>query len=207
MNKSNRIECKNIALKLQPDFFDSAWDDSSTVELLDNISAEKPRLKTKVSIFRDDEQKRLFLRFVSDDDEIISNYRRNNETIYNQDVMEFFVSEDGNLKKYKEFELSPYDIHFGGTISFAEHARRLEMNIDMYNFSSKTKFFKEKKLLCSVWSLPYSIFSIEPKKGVSFRINLFRIDMENGKQNLQAWQATGVNNFHVPEKFGFLDFV
>lgn len=207
MNKSNHIECKNIALKLQPDFFDSAWDNSGTVELLDNILAEVPRLKTKVSIFRDDVQKRLFLRFIADDDELISCYRRNNETIYNQDVMELFVSENGDLKHYKEFELSPYDISFGGSISFTKQGRELKMDIDMGDFRSKTKFFKEKSLLCSVWSLPYSIFSVEPKKGISFRINIFRIDMKAGKQNLQAWQATEIHNFHVPEKFGFLDFV
>lgn len=207
MDKNNRLVCKNLSITQIPGFDDSIWEKADSVSLLETISGKSPQQTTFVSCFRSDVMQLMFFRFDCQDNQIISTFRNNNEPIYQQDVLECFLSEDENLKSYIEIEVSPYNIHFVGTISFKGNMRCLDMSSQIKGFKTYTKFDKSLQRLVSVWILPYESLKVLPRKGSSYRINFFRVDYQGTECELQAWQSTYVPNFHVPEVFGYLDFV
>ena len=204
----NRIKCRSIDIEGFPERENNAWLNAEKTSLVDVVSGEEPFLLTRFSIFRSDKQQKLYIMFEGQDDEIHSIYRWLDEPLYMEDVFELFISDENKLDRYIELEVSPYDVHFDGMISYdAKNNRRLDMSYDIVDWQTKTHFDQAKNKIVSIWSLPYSAFTNPPGPGVSWRINVFRIDHSVRGRSLQAWQQTCEPNFHVPEKFGFLDFV
>lgn len=203
----NRYPCINLPLPAFPGALDPAWEQAQDAQLLEVESGLQPFLSTSFRVLRDDAQQALFIRFEAQDDCIRSTYRLHDETLYTQDVFELFVSDGENLYAYKEIEVSPYDLHFTGTISYTKEGTRvLDMGWDIPGFQTHTTFDKQKNQTYSVWKLPYAAFVRPPAPGTSWRVNAFRVDHSPRGEELQAWQPTGQRNFHVPERFGWLDF-
>ncbi|MHC1785616.1 MAG: carbohydrate-binding family 9-like protein [Christensenellales bacterium] len=207
MSQSARYTCRNVHLEGIPDQGDLIWEAVPAVALLDVSSGGQPFLATQLQILRDDAQRLLLLRFQGEDDEVHSAFKLLDEPLYRQDVFEVFLSEDGDLRAYKELEVSPWDIHFDGLIRYSQDGlRHLDVSWDIAGWKSLTTIRQDKQRIVSLWALPYSAFSSEPKPGSSWRFNAFRIDHSSRGVSLQAWQPTGEPNFHVPEHFGYLDF-
>ena len=68
----------------------------------------------------------------------------------------------------------------------------------------------------SVWTveiaIPFNEFTtapnIPPKAGDKWLMNLYRIDRpEDGNDEYSAWQPTGAEQYHLPDKFGELVFI
>ena len=76
------------------------------------------------------------------------------------------------------------------------------MSWDAKGWTTRTGFDKGSGRLISIWTLPYEALENKPKSGSSWRFGVFRVAGEE----LQAWHMTGAANFHVPERFGYLDF-
>ena len=136
-----------------------------------------------------------------------SSFKLLDEPLYREDVFELFLAEEDDLQRYKELEVSPWDVHFDGQISYlADGSRRLNCSWDILGWKTDTKYEKHKNRLTSLWTLPYTAFAFQPSPGKPWRFNAFRIDRSVRGVSLQAWQETGQANFHVPERFGYLDF-
>lgn len=207
MTEKNRYLCLNLSMPVMPQAQDPVWDQAAQVFLSDTESAETPFLLTELRLLRDDAQQALFVRFKGQDDEVVSTFRRHDECLFEQDVFELFIAEHETLSSYKEIEVSPYDRHFTGLISFrSPDDFTLNMDWDIPDFITQTDLLRAQNLTFSVWRIPYRAFEVMPKTGQSFRFNAFRIDHSRRERSLQAWQPSGVPNFHVPERFGFLDF-
>jgi hypothetical protein len=63
-------------------------------------------------------------------------------------------------------------------------------------------------------AIPFAALTpVRPRPGTVWRANFFRIDRPGGVAGstadrvLSAWSPTGWANFHVPEKFGYIDFL
>ncbi len=206
MNEA-RYACISLPL---PSFLradDPVWDKAPAAELLEVESGGRPFLHTEFRLLRDDDAGALFIRFLGEDDEIRSTYRLHDETLYTQDVFELFLADRGGLTHYKELEVSPYDLTFTGTIDYLKDGRRLlNMDWDIQGFETRTRFTRAAHQTVSVWKLPYAAFDSVPQPGTSWRFNVFRVDHSARGEELQAWRHTGARNFHVPERFGWLDF-
>lgn len=204
----NRVPCPSVSLPGLPGAGDACWETAPAFALCEVESGARPFLSTEFRVLRDDGQGALFVLFTGEDDGILSTYRLHDETIYTQDVFELFIAETGSLKTYREIEASPYDVHFTGTITWQKDgSRALNMDWDIPGFVSKTDYFTAEHRVTAVWKLPYAAFSQAPRAGASWRFNAFRVDHSPRGEELQAWQPTGARNFHVPERFGFLDFI
>lgn len=207
MDKPARYSCHSLHLPggTLPD--DKAWANLPSLQLVDVVTGESPFLSTQCQLARDDARQLLFVRFQGEDDEIHSSFRLLDEPLYRQDVFELFLCEDGDLTRYKELECSPWDVHFDGLIHFPQGGRpKLDVDWDIEGWTSQTVYDAQQHRITSLWALPYAAFSRPPKTGESWRMGVFRIDHSRRGQSLQAWQATGQPNFHVPERFGYLDF-
>ena len=207
MSENNRYVCQNVKMPLMPKAGDPVWEMAAQAYLSDVESGQTPFLLTEFRLLRDDAQRALFVRFKGQDDEVVSTFRRHDECLYEQDVFELFIADGEGLTAYKEIEVSPYDRHFTARVSFkSPDDFSLDMGWDIPGFITHADLKREQNLTFSLWRLPYDAFEKAPLPGTSFRFNAFRIDHSIRGRSLQAWQHTGIPNFHVPERFGFLDF-
>lgn len=205
--QENRYVCRNVKTNGMPTADDPLWDLAPTAWLMDTQTGQVPFLATELRLIRDDVVRMLYVRFSGEDDEVQSTFRLHDAPVYRADVMELFIADTNDLTHYKELEVTPYDVHFDGIIRFTgDGVRTLNMDYDITGWETNTKVGGNR--LASVWALPYSAFDAPPKAGASWRMNAFRIDHHSARGiSLMAWQPTMQPTFHVPEVFGFLDFV
>lgn len=162
----------------------------------------------------------LYVAFQVTDKAIVSQFTERDSKIYDQDVVEVFLDEDGDGKDYYEFEVSPggvlFDCHFserrkGEPKQFNAGEFRAGVTVDgtmnagvddegytielQIPFASLAKF-KERT----------------PRPGAVWRVNLYVQDMlevpaspEQGAQiprEAFAWSAPKANDFHEFRRFG-----
>lgn len=203
-----RYACYNHLLAGFPSFDDPVWDKVPREELAEVESGKRPFLHTEFQLFRDDAAKAFYLKITAEDDEVHSTYRLNDETLYTQDVFEMFISDTARLDRYREIEVSPFDVTFTGDIRFMKDGTRaLDMDWDLPGFVTVTRHVRADHETLSIWKMPYGAFAAPPAPGKPWRFNVFRVDHSRRGEELQAWQPIGARNFHVPERFAWLDFV
>ncbi len=131
------------------------------------------------------------------DEDILSPFTQDNEDIWQADAVEVFLSPDGDLKNYKEIEVSPFGVRFYG---------------DVYNADGRSVALTKK-------APPYGADVFRTEGGYSVKItlgydalegfdrskmkmNAFRLDKkESGEQLLYALNPTLCNSFHRPQFF------
>lgn len=200
MTASKEYLCKNIPTSHMPGWQDACWQEAPQRFLADTVTGETPFLNTELRIFRDDGQEGLFVRFVGEDDEVISTFRLHDECLYKQDVFELFIAED-SPERYLELEASPYDLHFVGDVRHGPEGVRLDMGRELPGFQTRTWLLREALKTASVWRIPYSAFAKKPGEGGRYWFNAFRIDHSVRGRSLQALSPTAEANFHVPSAF------
>ena len=128
--------------------------------------------------------------------------------LWNWDVAEAFIGSDfENIRRYKEFEISP-------------QGEWVDLDIDLINskpgggwewnsgFVVSARIDAVAKVWYGVMKIPFSALSDQqPDKGREFRINLFRSQGEGDGLVQICWQPSMSRTFHVPEKFGLLRLV
>ncbi len=198
----NRYTCLNVHTDGEYPA-EAQWAKATKAFLHDVVQGGELIYPTSFQWLRDDKKGLLYLRFEGRADGRHSSFRLHDEPLWKQDVFELFLCDEGRADCYRELQCSPWDVHFDGRISFdAQGNRSLDMSWDAEGWTSDTTFDKDKGLLVSLWRLPYAAFARSPKTGEAWRFGAFRVAGEE----LQAWQMTGKANFHVPERFGWLDF-
>ena len=135
--------------------------------------------------------------------------------LYNEDVVEIFFWTDESTPLYFEYELSPLNHElailvpnfdgdfFGWTPWHYEGARKTR---------HATKVAKDEKGNVVSWTaeyfIPYALLkplkNVPPKPGMQWRMNLYRIDYDEGYAGW-TWQPVKTN-YHDIERFGTLKF-
>ncbi len=186
---------------------DAVWDGLPEMELVRTETGEAPALRTRVRAFYDPQAAMLYLRFLCEDDEILSDYAHRDDPIYNQDVLEVFLCDAGDPHRYKEFEVSPRNVQFDADIRYhGPHDTTVGLSWDLTGWQTRTHWAPDAKRLCSVWRMSLSGMDHAPQPGERWRMNVYRIDHSARGMELSAWSPTGEPNFHVPERFGWLIF-
>lgn len=203
MKQGNRYPCKDIGSGHTPGPDEALWKQAPKAELVDVVTGETPALSTFFQCLRSDGQGCLYLRFEGKSEGRHSTFRLHDEPLWKQDVFELFICDEGRLDRYRELQSSPWDVRFDGNIRYDEKGERhLDVSWDAEAWTSETVYDRKTGRLITVWKLPYEVFESKPKAGESWRMGVFRVAGEE----LQAWQMTGKANFHVPARFGYLDF-
>ncbi len=186
---------------------DAVWDGLPEMELVRTETGEAPALRTHVRAFYDPRAAALCLRFLCEDDAVCSDYTQRDDPIYNQDVLEVFLCDAGDLHRYKEFEVSPRNVQFDADIRYrGPHDTTIGLGWDLAGWQTHTRFEPDARRLCSVWRMPLSGMDHTPQPGERWRMNVYRIDHSARGMELSAWSPTGEPNFHVPERFGWVVF-
>ena len=128
--------------------------------------------------------------------------------LWKWDVAETFIGSDfQNIRRYKEFEVSPQ----GEWVD-------LDINLDMprqeggwlWNSGVKVKarIDADAKRWYGFMQIPYAAIDSRPAAaGNELRINFFLSVGKKPDHQLITWRPTGKPNFHVPEAFGIMTLV
>jgi len=128
--------------------------------------------------------------------------------LWNWDVAEIFIGSDfKNIKRYKEFEVSP-------------QGEWVDLDIDLNNphhesgwtwnsgFEVSARIDRTAHVWYGAMRIPYSaIDTRRATAGNILRVNLFRSQGPGPHRQEITWQPPMAETFHVPQRFGRLELV
>jgi hypothetical protein len=133
------------------------------------------------------------------------NATRETNELWNWDVGEVFIGSDfKNIRRYKEFEMSPQGewVDLDIDLEKPHHEDGWKWNS---GFQVAARIDKQKKIWYGAMKIPWSALDdAPPSNGKEYRINFFRGQGPRSNKKEMAWQATMSETFHVPERFGLL---
>jgi alpha-galactosidase len=149
----------------------------------------------------------LFLRFGSNyrtitvfPDAELNGWR---DELWDRDVAEVFLQpEASNLRRYKEFEVSPNGYWIDLDIGRGEKQ-------DLKSGMRRRVVLDEKaKTWIAELAIPMKCLVQEFDSSATWRVNFYRVEGASEPRFYSAWRPTGtpMPNFHVPEAFGELVF-
>ncbi len=128
--------------------------------------------------------------------------------LWNWDVAEVFLGSDfKNIRRYKEFEISPQGEWIDLDVDLAKphHEEGWTWNS---GFEVVARIDRKAKVWYGAMKIPWSALGeSSPSAGKTFRVNFFRSQGPLSNRKDIAWQPTMSETFHVPERFGLLQLV
>lgn len=123
-------------------------------------------------------------------------------SLWDRDVVEAFIASDpANLNRYTEFQVAPTN-------------EKLDLMLDLprrdfawaSGMQTAVKVDKRSRRWTCEMRIPLAALSSQqPRSGTRWRLNFFRCDQAN--RAFLAWNPTLTGSFHVPGRFGWLEFV
>lgn len=128
--------------------------------------------------------------------------------LWNWDVAEAFIGSDfKNIRRYKEFEISPQGewVDLDIDLDKPHHEDRWKWNS---GFTVSARIDQDAHIWYGAMKIPYSSIDNRPAAaGNVLRINLFRSQGPASARHQIAWQAPMSDSFHVPARFGLIKLV
>jgi hypothetical protein len=128
--------------------------------------------------------------------------------LWKWDVAEVFLGSDfKNIKKYKEFEISPQGewIDLDIDLNKPHHEDGWVWNSA---FQVAARIDRAKKIWYGTMRIPFAaLATVVPSPGLEFRMNLFRGQGPPSNWKSVTWQPPMTDTFHTPERFGVLKLV
>src|SRR5205807_1247945 len=123
--------------------------------------------------------------------------------LWNWDVAELFIGSDfQNIRRYKEFEVSPQGewIDLDVDLALPHHEVGWTWNS---GFQVAARIDRKRNIWYAAMRIPFAALDRRaPVAGNTFRANLFRSQGPPERQHTIAWKAPMSETFHVPERFG-----
>lgn len=128
--------------------------------------------------------------------------------LWDWDVAEAFIGSDfQNIRRYKEFEVSPQGEWVDLDINRDKPSGQPGVTWNS-NLTVASRIDRGAKIWYSVMKIPYNSIDTKPAaKGNTLRINLYRQHGHPPERDLICWRPTQKRSFHVPESFGTLELV
>jgi len=128
--------------------------------------------------------------------------------LWNWDVAEVFIGSDfQNIKRYREFEISPQGEWIDLDINL-DAPRHEDGWVWNSGFKVAARIDFGNKTWYGFMQIPYAALDSRPASaGNILRINFFRSQGARPNRKALAWRPTMQNTFHVPEAFGSLILV
>lgn len=215
---SNIIEVRRAGEEVEAaDFNHAAWDKARTVYLTRYWSGEEAPAERHAEARLVWTDTALVARFICQQHEpltVSATPRVDQKTIglWERDVCEIFIAPDPRApERYFEFEAAPT----GEWLDLAIHTLPHRRDTDWRFNSGMTVAarIEESSIVVGIrvpWAsmLSASASKRPPRAGERWRVNLFRCVGTGDRRGYLAWQPTETPQptFHVPQKFGWLDF-
>jgi hypothetical protein len=134
--------------------------------------------------------------------------RRETNQLWNWDVAEVFIGSDfKNIRRYKEFEISPRGEWIDLDIDL-DAPRHEDGWVWNSGFEAAARVDAASKIWYGFMRIPYSAVDSRPAApGNTLRVNFFRSQGARPNHKSIVWQPTHARTFHTPEVFGTLKLV
>lgn len=198
-------------VELQTDPHTSFWQQASPVVAeADEYGHEVPHHRTEVRSRWSEHN--LYLLFVCpyEDLSLHPNPSTTEEIfgLWNWDVAEIFIGSDWkNIRRYKEFEVSPQAewVDLDINLDLPDHTLGWTWNSGMH---VAARIDRSAHVWYGAMVIPLaSIDSRPPRVGTAYRANLFRSQGPEDKRKSIAWRPPMTETFHTPASFGRLVLV
>lgn len=183
------------------------WSRYEAVALSDTVTGLAPKEATEVRACWSTEG--FYVQFVCQDSHIVSEFQHRDDPLYEQDVVELFMDETGTGLEYIELEVSPNNVIFDARIRNDGQKSITDSGIeyDLTGLLTTVENDGKGNLVYEI-HIPAQNFKNPPQVGRSWNVNFYRIDEDTqGIREYQAWSPTGEVNYHIPSRFGRLEFV
>ena len=209
MKQENRIEARRVTgdLALNASHPARQWEHAQPIRFSADWQGQKPdpQLETEVRALWSPQM--LFLRFVCRYRELFlfenSDPNGRRDHLWDRDVAEAFLQPPPAVgKNYKEFEVAPNGMWIDLDISPSGGA-------DLKSGLTRSVHVDEaQKIWTAELAIPMRSLTPDFDPEQTWRSNFYRIEGRTEPRKYMSWQATNTPqpNFHVPEKFGFLEF-
>lgn len=196
----------DVALETNPK--SAFWQGSKPIYIVnDNWGKPVPGYKTEV--FSRWTKDNLYLLYVCPYEKLHlkPNPSTTTETnkLWNWDVAEIFIGSDfQNIRRYKEFEISPQGewVDLDINLDNPHHEDGWKWNSGI---QVKARIDRQHKIWYGAMKIPFRAIDPQaPHAGTVLRANLFRMQGPPGDQKSLTWQPTMSKTFHTPEHFGRL---
>jgi Carbohydrate family 9 binding domain-like len=184
----------------------------SEVTYMETNARGKPEPKYRTELRTRWTQRNLYVLFICPYEEL--NLKPNPNTseetneLWNWDVAEAFIGADfKNIRRYKEFELSPQGewVDLDIDLERPHHEDGWKWNS---GFEVSARIDKAAHMWYGAMRIPYAAIDTRPAvEGNTLRINLFRCQGPSSDRKYLAWRPPMTDSFHIPERFGILELV
>lgn len=195
------------------DFENEIWQTGQEISInyyWSGVEAEKARQATARLLWTDEA---LFVKFTGNQQEPLIVHpepetSRKAIGLWERDVFEIFVAPDRkSVYRYFEFEVAPTGEWLDLEIQILPSGER-KTNFE-YNSRMRAAAEISENTISAAVKIDWRALGEKPKTGDVWRGNLFRCIGIGEMRGYLTWQPTetAVPNFHVPEKFGYFEFL
>ncbi len=197
------------SIRVDGDLHKAPWRALTSVALAPSHGRAAPREFQSTALRVCHDGARLYLAFDCEAVAIVASHTGRNSPLYEEDVVEAFLAPDANPRRYFELEVSPRNAWFEARVENLD-GRRDTMRVDRdwicKGFEHAVR--SDAAGWRAEWAIPFAALGVAaPRSGDRMRANFFRIDQANGGA-YSAWSPTFAEppDFHVPDRFGVLEF-
>jgi hypothetical protein len=199
---------------------DPLWQQAEVVRLNDPIHGQAGRHRTTARLLYN--ARCLYIAFQCEDEHVWGTLTEHDSAIFTEECVEAFICPSGRMRQYYEINVSPRNTVFDAFILNGRPRNGERTNFRTWKDYTcdglVTRVWIDGELGkpgAKGWSVEYAIpfpsiigsDHLTPQPGEEWRLNLYRIDSPAPKHlEFYAWSATGANDFHLPWRFGVLQF-
>jgi len=181
------------------------WPQLAAVALRETVSGKPPGQATWIKAAWSEHELRVL--FWVEDTQVWATLTEHNAPLYEEEVVEVFLDPAGDSEKYFEIEVNPLNTVLEVAL-LREGSGGWRKDFQWRCAGLRTAVQRHPAGWCAEFSLPFAGLRVATPTGKRWRANFYRIDRPPGApRELSAWSPTGEPNFHVPARFGDLEFV
>ena len=178
------------------------WAQCPAVELCETVLGQPPLQKTQLKVAWDERELRVL--FCVEDDYVWATLNERDAPLYNEEVVEVFLDPGGDLAAYYELEVNPLNVVLD--LELRREATGWKKDFQWRCEGLQTAVQRNASGWSAEFSIPFAALGAVPGSR-PWRANFYRIDRPaNAPWELSALSPTGAPSFHVPARFGLLEF-
>jgi hypothetical protein len=188
-------------------FFQSEpdWEAVELAFLKETVTGGEPRQSTWIKTAWTSGE--LLVLFHAADSRPWATMTQRDEPLYEEEVVEVFLDPVGDLESYFEIEVNPLNAVCDLVLRRTQSGYRKCFAWNCEGLRTRARV--DEKSWTAELAIPFaSLGPGLPRPGEPWRVNFCRIDRPaSAPRELSAWSPTGRPLFHVPPRFGWLDFM
>jgi hypothetical protein len=201
------------SLQIDGKLDEAAWRRAEAVTLRGSLDGRPVSRRTVARLLYDDAF--LYVAFDCEDDDVWGTFRRRDDPLYTEEVVEIFLDPSADLRTYHEVEVSPHNVLFDAYFPTRRQGMDLAWDSETQSAVQVRGTLDDPSDQDQGWSVELKIPlrtlrdlpAGQPLRGTRWRFNLYRLE-HLGRRTVegQAFSPLFMGDFHHLPRFGWLRF-